>query len=231
MKQYKHLFFDLDRTFWDVETNQPKAHRRLFESMELCSIFGDFESYYASFLKINKALWQQYDAGVISGKEMRHNRFRQLLGDRGRDDSALAERINTEYLRILPQNNHLLPYSIEILTYLKTKNYPIHIITNGLDDIQTDKMKNSGILHYFTHVIISESVGKNKPYPEIFHVALERAGAKAEESVMVGDDLRNDVGGALNIGMDCIWINSDGSPAEIIPTYEIKALDELMHIF
>jgi putative hydrolase of the HAD superfamily len=55
----------------------------------------------------------------------------------------------------------------------------------------------------FHGVVISGEVGLNKPEPEIFRLAAERAGAPPEECVLV-DDLRENCAGAEAVGMTAI---------------------------
>jgi putative hydrolase of the HAD superfamily len=83
----------------------------------------------------------------------------------------------------------------------------MHIITNGFEEVQTKKMENSRIKKYFDKIITSESVGVKKPNPKIFDYALQSANAKAEHSIMIGDNYEADVQGALNMSMRAIFCN------------------------
>jgi putative hydrolase of the HAD superfamily len=40
--------------------------------------------------------------------------------------------------------------------YLTQKNYQLHLITNGFEDVQWGKLRNSGLDNYFKQVITSE---------------------------------------------------------------------------
>ena len=98
--------------------------------------------------------------------------------------------------------------TIEILEYLKDQ-YKLHIITNGFEEVQNKKMRKSGILHFFDHIITSESVGVKKPNPKVFKHALDMAKTSASSSVMIGDNLEADIYGAINCGMKAIHFNSE----------------------
>ncbi|QTD36955.1 HAD-IA family hydrolase [Polaribacter batillariae] len=106
--------------------------------------------------------------------------------------------------------NHLLDGAFELLDYLQGK-YQLHIITNGFQEVQSKKMINSKIDHYFDKIITSESVGVKKPNPKVFKYALEYANADIEKSIMIGDNLEADVEGALNIGLKAIHCNFNNS--------------------
>ena len=87
---------------------------------------------------------------------------------------------------------------------------------------------------YFTHLLISEEVGINKPQPGIFQIALERNGVTADEVVMVGDSYWSDIAGAKAAGIDQIWIKDDrvkGLEDEgLTATYMISHLADVMKI-
>jgi putative hydrolase of the HAD superfamily len=56
-------------------------------------------------------------------------------------------------------------------------------------------------------------------------------GLQNDEVIMVGDNLMTDVLGANRAGIKTVWINRhDKERNEVIPTYEIKHLEELFSI-
>jgi putative hydrolase of the HAD superfamily len=117
-----------------------------------------------------------------------------------------------------------------VLDYLKGKNYPIHLITNGFEQTQYLKMKHSGIKDYFIHIVTSESTGCLKPGRDIFDFALQKAQCRAAEALMIGDTLEVDIEGALNAGIDQVYYNPAKPAKHIKPTYVINSLSELRSI-
>jgi len=115
----------------------------------------------------------------------------------------MIHELSIAYINHLSTFNHLFDYTFEILDYLKDK-YQLHIITNGFEEAQERKMKNSKIRDYFKTITNSEMVGVKKPNPKIFNFALDKAKASSNESIMIGDSLEADIEGAHNIGMDVI---------------------------
>ncbi|NDK18919.1 MAG: HAD-IA family hydrolase, partial [Zetaproteobacteria bacterium] len=99
-------------------------------------------------------------------------------------------------------------------------------ITNGFEEIQGKKMKNSGLEPYFKTVITSEQVGVKKPNAEIFNFALTTCQAKADESVMIGDNYEADVMGALQCGLDAIFCNFNKEPS----AENIKSVTQLVQL-
>jgi putative hydrolase of the HAD superfamily len=144
-------------------------------------------------------------------------------------DDDLAELIGDEYLDISPTKTLLIPHARKILDYLQSR-YKLHIITNGFQSTQEIKMKNCRLEPYFQSLTTSETVGHNKPRPEIFHQALTRVNARKKESLMIGDDLEVDITGARKFGIDQVFLNRDGIVHQDPVTYEINSLLELKGI-
>jgi putative hydrolase of the HAD superfamily len=103
----------------------------------------------------------------------------------------------------------------------------MHIITNGFKEVQYIKLENSGLDPYFDVILCSEEVGHNKPSLQIFQYALKKAGAKASDSVMIGDDFEVDIIGALNAGMQGILFDPDDRYSNYQDSMRIKQLNEL----
>jgi putative hydrolase of the HAD superfamily len=120
----------------------------------------------------------------------------------------------------------------------------MHIITNGFVEVQGHKMKAASLENFFDQIINSEHVGVRKPHPDIFRYALEKAGAEAGESLMIGDDWEADILGARNYGIDQAYLitaeeeqnkvnashGNDPVRHNYKPTYTLHSLRELIDI-
>ena len=129
-----------------------------------------------------------------------------------------------------PRKTHLLPNTVEILDYLKER-YQLHILSNGFGDVQNIKLENSGIADYFQVVVNSESTGFKKPDRRIFEYALAQAGAEVNNSVMIGDNLKTDIGGARNMGIFHVFFNANRLEHFQQVDIEIQDLMELKKYF
>ena len=99
----------------------------------------------------------------------------------------------------------LYPETEDILRYLNEKGYRIGVIANqGLG--AEKRLENFGIRKYFSSVTASAEEGVAKPNLEIFRRAFEKSGCSAENSVMIGDRLDNDIVPAKSLGMRTVWI-------------------------
>ncbi len=228
---YKDLFFDLDHTLWDFETNSKETIQELYTTHRLADLgIVDFDGFYSTYSAHNHRLWDRYTKGYIKQEELRWKRVYLSLLDFKVANEPLAKEMSQAYLEILPNKKHLFPYTIEILEYLKQKDYKMHLITNGFESVQFKKIKNSGLQDYFIEVITSEASNSLKPQKEIFEYALKNANASIEESIMIGDNESADIQGGINIGMDTIFVNHIQVVPTVPATYTITHLKELENI-
>ena len=205
-KSIQHIYFDLDHTLWDFETNSKIAITELHAEFNLDIHGFSVEEYIPVYLRCNEYCWDMYRKNLMKKDLLRHQRFYLSLKDFGILDRPLARKMGKRYVDMSPSKTALMPGTIEILDYLSAK-YPLHIITNGFQEIQSLKMKNAGIEKYFTHIITSEKVGKRKPEPKIFAFALKKSNCDPQHAIMIGDNLEADVEGALKAGLHAIWFN------------------------
>ena len=229
---YKDLFFDLDHTIWDFELNSKETLWDLHQKYALeAKGINDFDVFYSNYSVHNHRLWDRYTKGFIKQEELRWKRIYLSLLDYKIADEALSKEMSVDYLDILPNKKNLFPYTIEILDYLKNKNYKMHLITNGFESVQFKKIKNSNLADYFIEVITSEASNSLKPNKEIFDYALKASNAKLESSIMIGDNEAADIQGAINAGMDSIFVNHLQIQPTVPATHTITHLKELEAIF
>lgn len=230
--KYQHLFFDLDHTLWDFDANAKLTLAEMYHVLDLEKRgVNDFEKFYTKYLEHNERLWERYRNGIIKVDELRWKRMWHTLLDFKIGDEELARDMGTHFLDKLPTRNLLFPYTKEILQYLSNKGYKLHMITNGFEHTQHCKLANCGISAFFLEVITSEGSNSIKPKKEIFEYALYKTGARVEQSIMIGDSIEVDIIGAMNAGMDQVYVNHTNAVPEVKPTYTVYSLRELEGIF
>lgn len=228
---YKDLFFDLDHTLWDFELNSKETMQELYLTHQLASIgITDFDAFFTIYIAHNHRLWDRYSKGFIKQDELRWKRIYLSLLDFKVSNEKLARDMSVDFLEILPTKKKLFPYTIEILTYLKNKDYKMHLITNGFESVQFKKINNANIAHFFNEVITSEASNSLKPQKEIFEYALKNAKAQLDQSIMIGDNESADIQGGINAGMDTIFVNHLQTVPTVPATYTITHLKELESI-
>ena len=145
----KDIFFDLDHTLWDFDKNSMLAFKRVFKKFKITIELDTFLKIYEP---INVEYWKKYREDKVSKENLRRGRlidsfnfFDLIYTTKKIDEIADA------YIQELPFDNHLFEGAVEILDYLILK-YKLHIITNGFEEVQHKKLKNSGIYHYFSTI-------------------------------------------------------------------------------
>lgn len=230
--KYKHLFFDLDHTLWDFEANSAHTLLQVYEECQLAGYgITDFDAFAAAYHVHNEKLWARFRNGFIKRDELRWKRFWLTLVDFKINDANLAHEMSSAYLEILPHQRRLVPHATDVLEHCRQRGYTMHLITNGFESTQRQKLQFSGIAPYFTELITSEKSNSMKPQAAIFNYALQATGATADESIMIGDALEIDILGALYAGWDQAYYNPARTPHRHKPTYEVTSLAELKDIF
>lgn len=230
--KYKHIFFDLDHTIWDFETNATETLKDIYliNKLDLLGV-NDFNVFAKQYSIHNEKLWDRYTKGFIKQDELRWKRIWLALLDFKIANEPLAKTLSAQFLEILPTKTNLFDYTREILEYLKNKGYYLHLITNGFENIQFNKLKNTNLTSYFTHVITSEASNSLKPKKEIFDYALQKANATTKDSIMIGDNIEADILGAKNAGLDTIFVNhlsKDNLPQANYTIFHLQQLENIL---
>jgi putative hydrolase of the HAD superfamily len=227
---FKTIFFDLDHTLWDFDTNSTNTLLEIVEKYELISHgLPSTIEFISCYQSINEKMWEEYRLGLVDRTTLRNTRFHKALLAFGIDNYDLSLQLGDYYVKESPLKKNLFPHALETLTYLK-KKYELHIITNGFNEVQFIKLENSLLAPFFTHIITSEAANSKKPESEIFDYALKLAQAKVEDCVMIGDSLAQDIAGARNFGMKQIFFNPNKIQHTAEVSYEINSLHELKEI-
>ena len=225
--KYTCIFFDLDHTLWDYETNSRQALEELFESHSLKERgVPDCTTFTSRFREINTKLWDQYDRNEITSDVIRKDRFKKILEPFGAHEEKFSEQLSDEYLTICPRKGHTMPNALSTLQYLSSR-YKLVIVTNGFEEIQHIKLASAKLDHFFEHIVTSQKAGCKKPSPGIFQYALDAYTTHAHEAIMVGDNLIADMEGARNASIDNVFFNPDGIMHTSEVKHEIKDLKEL----
>jgi putative hydrolase of the HAD superfamily len=230
MYPYKHIFFDLDRTLWDMDGNSYQTLCELAEKHNIVEKgISTIDEFIERYKIINAELWTDYSFNKIDKATLRSERFKRAFKLFNIVDDSFCEVFANDYVTHSPIKNKLLPYTIETLDYLFPK-YQLHIITNGFEEVQMVKIEKSNLGKYFKNIITSEKAGCKKPSPEIFHFSMRLAEANLENSIMIGDSLEADIIGAKDSGMAQVFFNPDKVKHEVEVTHEIESLLELKNI-
>ena len=223
----EHIFFDLDHTLWDFDLNSKLTYKQIFEEHDIELDLNKFINIYEP---LNLEFWRLFRENKITKEALRFQRLKTAFDacDYPLNDTQI-NRMADLYIEYLPNHNHLFDGCIELLDNLKS-DYKLHLITNGFNGVQQNKVKNSGLARYFDVVLTGEAAGIKKPAPQIFHKALEMAGATIENSIMIGDSFEADIKGAQNVGMATIWfhVTDENIPKGEVVVHHLKDIYPLL---
>ena len=132
---------------------------------------------------------------------------------------ALLEELSKAYVsplfKVPPYVN---PDACEALDWLMDQNKQTGIICNTGLTPGTELRKflsQAGVAEYFRVMVFSNEVGIRKPDRRIFNFTARALGAKPEEIVHVGDNLKSDVWGAKNAGFRAIHLSGTAGQDKI----------------
>ena len=120
-----------------------------------------------------------------------------------------AQGWNLYYRQALGSCSILLP-GAESLCRKLSGRYTLSLITNGLGDVQRNRLKASPLERYFgERVFISGEMGCRKPEKVYFEKVLDALGCrkKSGQVLVIGDSLSSDIRGAFNAQLDSAWLN------------------------
>lgn len=227
----QHIFFDLDNTLWDHRRNAYLTLKEIFEKEQVSVRYKiSFEEFHQEYFTINERLWEQIRDGEIDKEYLRKHRFYDTFLFFDIDDFELAQNFEDQFLDQILNFNDLVDGAFELLEYLSDKGYDLHILSNGFEEVTYRKCELSGIKNYFKTITSADEINIRKPQPEIYRYALDKAGAKIEESMMIGDDWIADVEGAKSFGLKVVFFDVFNDNFEAEEVVVIKKLLELREI-
>lgn len=102
--------------------------------------------------------------------------------------------------------------AVATLTELRRRGFLLGVITNGWRQLQNQKLDRSGLRTLLDVALVAGAEGVDKPDREIFRRAAAKLGVPVENCLFVGDHRLNDVTGALNAGMQAVWMDARFPP-------------------
>ncbi len=183
--------------------------KNMYDKYHFDRYFRSFSHFYTLYSGKNEELWNEYGAGRITKDELNEQRFSYPLLQVGVTDKALVKAYSDNFFDDIIYKKKLMPHVREALEYLAS-SYNLYILSNGFRELQEQKMRSAGVEGYFKKIVLSEDIGVHKPFPEIFYFAMSATQSELHTSLMIGDNWKNDVEGAKNVGMGNVYYNIKG---------------------
>ena len=233
MKHYTDLFIDFDDTLYDTHGNSVIALRELFDALHLERWFPEAQVFYDRYWEANIDLWTRYSRGEITRDYLIVERFRRPFsyGEGLEPTAQYCLEASDLFLDLCSSKPGLVEGARELMDYLKTKGYRLHMCSNGFHEVQYRKLCSCGLHNHFDTIVLSEDAGVNKPSPLFFDYAIQKTGAQKETTLMIGDNFQTDILGAKRFGLDTAYFNRFPDYPAVEPvTYEVTLLCQLMEI-
>jgi HAD superfamily hydrolase (TIGR01509 family) len=152
--------------------------------------------------------------------------IREVLGEFGVSvsDEELRRFLEAEHAAWVPARQ-MGAQSHALLDSLRERGLKTGLVSNAFDPgwLLHEDLQRMGLSERLDTAVFSSEVGKRKPHPLPFEIALSRLGAAPERSVFVGDSLSADIAGAGALGMttvQALWFRVDEDEVDVEPDHE-----------
>ncbi|MCK8617030.1 YjjG family noncanonical pyrimidine nucleotidase [Fructobacillus sp. M158] len=227
----KTLIFDLDDTLLDFRGGEIADISYLFTKH--AGLTGaKLDQALKTYQEINQTLWHQYEMKAIDRSQIFEERFPKTLAALQLSDKVDATQLEEEYADRRDHNYRVLAGAKELLQSL-AERYTILAGTNGQEETQLRRLKETGLMPYFDQVFTSQGLGVAKPDANFFEKILAaRQDVVRDETWMIGDGLNSDILGGQNAHIKTIWVNllNRPLPSDRHPYRVVHSLDELQHL-
>jgi len=227
MSQYNAIVFDLDNTLFDYDKAAENSLRSAFLNI---GISNNFDEIFKDYELINHQLWKDFELDLITTEELRVKRF-ELLAANWKWDYSNWSLFSDNYLNFLGKQTILFSGARETLEFL-SKNHKLAALTNGISEVQRERLALSELDKLFNEIIIASEYGTSKPDPVIFDIMLDKLEESRPSVLYVGDSISSDMEGARLSGLDFCWFDpSKTQPDDShVFRFKIKKLTELSKI-
>jgi HAD superfamily hydrolase (TIGR01509 family) len=152
--------------------------------------------------------------------------IREVLGEFGVSltEEELTRFLAAEHAAWVPARR-MGAQSHALLDSLRERGLKTGLVSNAFDPgwLLHEDLERMGLAERLDTAVFSSEVGKRKPHPLPFEVALERLDVRPERAVFVGDSLRADIAGAKDLGMttvQALWFRADEDDVDVEPDHE-----------
>lgn len=222
--KYKALLLDIDNTLYDYNSTHSIAKKTV---IEFCKAQFNIDE-----MTISKA----YDKArkkvhiELSETAASHNRllyFQKMCEILSLNPLLYSFKLYNIYWDTFLEN--ITPFD-GVYELLEQYNNKICLVTDLTAHIQYRKIEKLKLNEYCQAVVTSEEVGKEKPHPYMFMLALQKLDLKASEVCMIGDSFKKDIFGATNLNIDAIWFNHENKQESYSQTSikETKTFKEIL---
>ncbi|MGO4891911.1 HAD-IA family hydrolase [Flavobacterium sp. W21_SRS_FM6] len=229
LKPFQAITFDLDDTLYDNNVHMPVAE---------AAFLADLKQAYPATMAIEKSHWLAFRQAALGSNpnlkndmgELRKQVLDLVFQSVGFSNSELHSAVEYSFHRFyFHRSNFTVEENIHSLLKALAIRYPLVAITNGNVNLQ-----QIGLEPYFCHVFKANLEQPMKPHRAMFDACKEALNLAPEQILHVGDNLHNDVYGAIKAGFQSAWYAHDRAMCLkkeslfLLPDLQLNSLHELL---
>ncbi|WP_244264235.1 HAD family hydrolase [Anaerococcus senegalensis] len=224
IKMIKAVLIDIDDTIFDFEKCSKNSFKNTLEKLDLSYKDKDFS--YFNF--VNDILWTKQKLGTLNINEVFMKRS-EIMSKYFKMNIEY-ENFNDLFVKYLYDEIVLVDKIEDLLSYLSNK-YQIYAASNGIYDMQVNRLRKSNLDKYFEGIFVSDKIGYEKPDKRFFEKIMNLTKYSNNDLIMVGDSIKSDIIGAKNSKIKSIYFNKeDKKITDKNFTYQVKNLSEIKKI-
>lgn len=219
-KKFKVISFDLDNTLWEfapvgkkaahaeklhIETNYPAVHNYLNQKVRtLHDIFEEVSKIFHHMIHDHNFLRRKSLETLASLAQLNDDESGKFVDSTFRVFDDTRQRVQ----------GHFYPGVLEVLGQLHEQGYILVANTNGTAETQ----RIPELSKLFKFHINGKSAGGLKPTSAPFQQILAHTNVSKNEVLHVGDNLFDDVKGAVDFGMAVVWVDERIDKVDLNPS-------------
>ena len=219
-----NFIFDLYGTLIDIWTDESRPE--LWEGV--ASLIGDGEERAEAVRREYTELCRSRHKGGYHEINLLEV-FEEMLASRD-VSTSVAPDLAFEFRRMSMVHLRTFPGVAEMLRALREVGR-VYLVSNAQSCFTLDELRSTELYDLFDGILISSDAGVKKPCGKIFEIAFEKFGITAEDSIYVGNDMRDDILGASSVGMRTLYIHTpqSGEYPDIVvkPDFVVKDHSEM----
>lgn len=220
----KAVLIDIDDTIFDFEKCSKNAFKKTLKKLGLSYKEKDF-SY---FNEVNDILWSKQKLGEMNIEEVFTHRSNMMSKYFELDFEK--EIFNNLFVEFLYDEIEMVDGIEDLLSYLSNK-YQIYAASNGVYEMQVNRIKKSNLSKYFKDIFVSDKIGFEKPDKRFFQKIMNITKFSNNDLIMIGDSIKSDIVGARNSKIKSIYFNKENKKiSDKNFTYQVKKLSEIKKI-
>ena len=207
------VLFDLDDTLLDYSTARDAGVRAWVQEVDAARPAGDAVRVWR---ELEEHHFRRYSAGEVSFDDQRRARLRGFWPHLSEAADEELDHAFAAYFAHTEAAWSPVPGAVEAVRALALR-MPVGVLTNGHTDLQARKLRVLGLAD--VPLFASSELPAPKPDVRAYEAACTEMGSAPLRTVMVGDDLTNDVEGAMLAGLRAVWFcrgAAGTSPAPVI---------------